>query len=225
MTGPDLRPFAVLHVCVGNICRSVLAERLTRLAAQARPGRFQVASAGTRARPGAPMHPYTAAALRSFGADPDRFAARRLTPDLVAAADVVLTATAAERDEVLSLTPAALDRTFTLREFARLAAHLPPAGPVQPGAVVAAALGLRWRAPAGDDDVADPRRTRAAFQLCAGVIAGAVRRTMAALLATGEPVRSPQTRPVPPARSTEWFSSPRAVRSPSAERTEPPSRW
>jgi len=191
MNADDHRPFSILHVCVGNICRSVLAERLTRLEAHSRFGRHanvvRVASAGTRARPGAPMHPLTAAALRALGADVDGSAARRLTPDLIAAADVILTATVAERDDVLSMMPAALDRTFTLREFARLSAQLPTAGrssPVEPGAVVSTALGLRWRVPAAaqdSDDVADPRRTRAAFQVCAGVIADAVRCTMSAL--------------------------------------------
>jgi protein-tyrosine phosphatase len=187
----DHRPFSILHVCVGNICRSVLAERLTRLAAQRRFGRqanlVQVSSAGTRARPGAPMHPYTAAALQALGAEADRSAARRLTPDLIATADVVLTATATERDDVLSMMPTALNRTFTLREFARLSAHLPPAGPsspFQPSAVVSTALGLRWRTTTGtsdSDDIADPRRRRAAFHVCAGVIADAVCCTMSAL--------------------------------------------
>jgi protein-tyrosine phosphatase len=190
----DHRPFSILHVCVGNICRSVLAERLTRLEAQARLGRhanrIQVASAGTRARPGTPMHPYTLAALRALGADADRSAARRLTPDLIAAADVILTATVEERDDVLSMAPAALDRTFTLREFARLSVHLPPAGPgsrLKPCAVVSTVLGMRGRTPAGvhdSDDVTDPRRTLPAFHTCAGVIRDAVRRTVSALLTT-----------------------------------------
>jgi protein-tyrosine phosphatase len=182
--------FAILHVCVGNICRSVLAERLTRLEAVRRFGPetepVQVSSAGTRARPGAPMHLYAAAALRARGAPTDHYAARRLTPALIAAADLVLTATAAERDDVLTMLPAALDRTFTLREFARLAAHRPPdAG--EPAAVVSAALGLRWRvaaiAPDGDD-IADPRRTRRGLQACAAVTADAVHSVMEALFAT-----------------------------------------
>jgi len=203
------RPFAILHVCVGNICRSVLAERLTRLEVQRRFGRqahlVQVVSAGTRARPGASMHPYAAAALRALGAETENSAARRLSPDLVAEADVILTATATERDEVLSLVPSALDRTFTLREFARLSAHLPPAvpsSPFQPGAVVAAALSLRWRLPAAaldSDDVGDPRRTRAAFHGCADVIAEAVRHSVSALLTAGSGRAEPNPRaPVPP---------------------------
>lgn len=195
----DHRPFSILHVCVGNICRSVLAERLTRLEVQKRLGRqahlVQVSSAGTRARPNAPMHPHTAAALRALGATTDQSAARRLTPALITAADVILTATVTERDDVLSMMPAALNRTFTLREFARLSVHLPPPGSsplFQPRAVVSTALGLRWRLAAGaydGDDIADPRRTRAALQVCAGVIADAVRCSMSALFTAGDALR------------------------------------
>jgi low molecular weight protein-tyrosine phosphatase len=182
--------FAILHVCVGNLCRSVLAERLTTLEAERRFRRgtdvVQVSSAGTRARPGAPMHPYAAAALRARGAPTDHSAARRLTSDLIAAADLVLTATTAERDDVLTMLPDALDRTFTLREFARLAAHLPRVG-LEPAAVVSTALGLRWHMAAAaldDDDIADPRRTRRGLQACAAVTADAVLSIMQALFAT-----------------------------------------
>jgi protein-tyrosine phosphatase len=181
--------FAILHVCVGNICRSALAERLTTLEALRRFGPEAdvgtASSAGTRARPGAPMHPDAAAALRDRGASTDH-SARRLTPDVIAAADLILTATAIERDDVLTMLPAALDRTFTLREFGRLAAHLPPTA-ADPAAVVAAALRLRWQmvaATPGDDDIADPRRTRRGLQTCAAVTAQAVHSVMEALFAT-----------------------------------------
>jgi protein-tyrosine phosphatase len=180
--------FAILHVCVGNICRSVLAEHLTTLEATRRFGpetqAVKVSSAGTRAHPGVPMHPHAAAALRARGARTDH-AARRLTPAVIAAADLVLTATTTERDDVLTMLPTALDRTFTLREFGRLAAHLPPTA-ADPAAVVAAALALRWQvaaATAGDDDIADPRRTRRGLQACAAVTAQAVHSVMEALFA------------------------------------------
>ncbi|MET0496264.1 MAG: low molecular weight phosphatase family protein [Actinoplanes sp.] len=201
------RPFSILHVCVGNICRSVMAERLTRLEVQnrfgARANRVQVSSAGTRAQPGAAMHPYTAAALRARGADPDHYAARRLAVDLIADADVILTATATERDDVLSMAPGALDRTFTLLEFARLAVHLPPAGPserFQPRAVVSTALGMRWRTTPGtrgSDDIVDPRRTPEAFHQCAAVVADALRRTMAALAPPVAPYERDKSRRSP----------------------------
>lgn len=52
-------PFTVLFVCVGNVCRSPLAERLLRGRPQERLGDLSdaviVESAGTRAMAGQPM--------------------------------------------------------------------------------------------------------------------------------------------------------------------------
>jgi protein-tyrosine phosphatase len=187
-----VRPFSILYVCVANVCRSVLAERLTRREAELRLGRHRdrllVSSAGTCARPGDPMHPYTAATLEALGVDAGGSAARRLGPECVEAADLVLTATADQRDEVLGMLPVALRRTFTLLEFARLSAHLPGAEPVSPAdfpdaarVVVATVAGTRGRTQPADDDIPDPDRKLPAFRSCADVIAGAVRTVAAAL--------------------------------------------
>jgi protein-tyrosine phosphatase len=125
---PD--PFRVLHVCVGNVCRSVLAEHLMRDAAlrlarggnPCRPaGLLTVASAGTQAVPGRAMNPHIAAILAARGIRPDGFRSTRFTPTAALGADLILTATRAERNAVVAAKPAALRRTFTLNEFARLA--------------------------------------------------------------------------------------------------------
>src|SRR6266516_3236405 len=97
--------FRVLVVCAGNVCRSPLAERLIR-------ARLAAALGG--------------------GADPDGFRARAVSADLVAGADLVLTATREHRAAVVRLHPPAHRYTFTVREFGRLAAAIPagerPAG-------------------------------------------------------------------------------------------------
>ncbi|WP_101787135.1 hypothetical protein [Nonomuraea indica] len=120
---PDFR---ILFVCTGNICRSPLAERLTR-AALGPP--FQVTSAGTRARPGMEMTERARRVLLGLGGDPDGFASRPLTGELVAAADLVLTATVAHRAEAVALHPPATGRTFTIAEFGALSREV-PAGPL-----------------------------------------------------------------------------------------------
>lgn len=185
--------FRILYVCVGNVCRSVLAERLTRRGLDARlgslAGLFHVASAGTEAAPGAVMHPYVRDVLGARSADCSGFASRRLTPELVAGSDLVLTATAAERDRAISLAPAALCRTFTIREFARLAGsglvEDTPGNAVEHARrAVAAVHRLRGRVPYVDpsgDDLADPDRTLAAFEACAGAIAESLDWVLAAL--------------------------------------------
>jgi protein-tyrosine phosphatase len=77
---------------------------------------------------------------------------------MAADADLVLTAERAHRDAVLTEVPTAFRRTFTLREFARLASY---AGPGPAGDVVAQAAASRPAVGAvalEDDDVPDPYR-------------------------------------------------------------------
>ncbi|MHC6593039.1 arsenate reductase/protein-tyrosine-phosphatase family protein [Arthrobacter sp. C152] len=114
-------PVRILTVCTGNICRSPVAERLLQAGLnQAVPGGFEVASAGTRALVGEPMQPLSADIVRTFGGDPEGFAARQLTPKILRDVDLVLTMTAGHRGEVLQLDASLLKRTFTIREFARM---------------------------------------------------------------------------------------------------------
>jgi protein-tyrosine phosphatase len=111
-------PFRVLFVCIGNVCRSPVGERL--LAARLPTDRFEVGSAGVGAMVGYAMSKYAAEELRSYGGDPTGFAARQLTPDIVEGSDLVLTATRELRSQVLAELPTALRRTFTVLEFAAL---------------------------------------------------------------------------------------------------------
>lgn len=123
---PPAEPrFRVLFVCIGNVCRSPVAERL--LAARLPSERFEVGSAGLSAMVGYAMSRYAAAELRGLGGDSTGFAAQQLEGSMVAGADLVLTATRAIRSEVLAEAPEALRRTFTILEFAALA-ELAPRG-------------------------------------------------------------------------------------------------
>ncbi|QEO13676.1 low molecular weight phosphatase family protein [Agromyces intestinalis] len=111
----------VLFVCTGNICRSPIAERLFAARLELLGIEASVSSAGTRALAGTRMTKEAVDVLSAAGIDPGRHTARVLTPDLVLNADLVLTATRAHRAAVASLVPAASRRSFTLREFARVA--------------------------------------------------------------------------------------------------------
>lgn len=175
-TTPAPAPFRVLVVCTGNICRSPAVERLLAagLGAAAAPGGdVAVASAGTGAVVGAPVSPPMAELVAAAGADVGGFAARQLTPALLREADLVLALTRRHRAAVVDLLPAAVRRTFVLRELTRLAsgvdpAALPPAAS-GPGErlralvpLAAARRGLE-PAPADGDDVVDPYRGDAAL--------------------------------------------------------------
>ena len=111
-------PFRVLFVCIGNVCRSPVGERL--LASRLPADRFEVGSAGVGAMVGYAMSKYAADELRAYGGDPTGFAARQLTPQIVESSDLVLTATRELRSQVLAELPTALRRTFTILEFAAL---------------------------------------------------------------------------------------------------------
>ncbi|SDT21624.1 hypothetical protein [Actinopolymorpha singaporensis] len=182
--------FAILYVCTGNMCRSPVAERMTRAALAARLGpnadRFTVYSAGTGTVDGRVMTAEAAAQVKAYAADPTGFVSAELTESHVGGADLVLAATRAHRSDVVTMDPGALRRTFTITEFARLAAALidravtdraltdrapagqalvdaPPELPAEPveraRALVAAAARARGTvrpARPDDDDIPDP---------------------------------------------------------------------
>lgn len=166
------KPFGLLFVCTGNICRSPFAEviacHLLARAMGSRAAVFDIASAGSRAAVGASMHPYTRRELGPWGLDgaghADRFRARELTADLIGRSDLVLGLGRIHRTAVLEQEPAALPIAFTLREFARLTAsvdrHRLSADPTCRAQELVA---LAWRNRASgraadprDDEVPDP---------------------------------------------------------------------
>lgn len=109
----------ILVVCEGNICRSplgavVLADRL------ALDG-IRVTSAGLRAVVGSGMDEMAATQAERFGLDPSNHVARRLTEGMINEASVVLTMTVEQRTRVVQLSPLAMRRTFTMKEFASIA--------------------------------------------------------------------------------------------------------
>src|SRR5439155_6754683 len=121
-----MTPFSVLHVCMGNICRSPMAERLLHQAARERVGDkvdelLLSQSAGTGGwHEGDAMNPPAARELRRRGGADAGFTARKLRAEHVDSADLVLTATAEQVDYVLGLRPDAAGRTFVIGEFGRL---------------------------------------------------------------------------------------------------------
>jgi protein-tyrosine phosphatase len=159
--------YRVLAVCTGNICRSPALERLWTMTFGPL-GRLEVVSAGTDAVVGAPIDGPVAELLEQAGARTSDFAARQLTADLLGSADLVIGFTRRHRAAAVKLVPAAVRRSFTLVELARMLEHLDPAevddrvGPMaSPGERLETAVRLaqRHRAPAAnpqDDDVEDP---------------------------------------------------------------------
>lgn len=171
---PDAQP-NILTVCTGNICRSPLAEAV--LASRLADLDLRVHSAGTQALVGHGMPPEARQLAERNGVTPARAAAHRarlLTETLMMDADLVLTMSAQHSTIAVQMAPRRLHRTFTVREFARLAATLDDGvlrsvgrGAANPrsrfNALVQAVADQRGVAPrpAGDEDVVDPYRQSA----------------------------------------------------------------
>ncbi|MBO0869923.1 MAG: phosphotyrosine protein phosphatase [Micromonosporaceae bacterium] len=166
--------FTVLHVCMGNICRSPMAERLLARAAHELVGEqaeklLLTVSAGTGGwHAGEAMNPPAAREVHRRGGQPTGFTARRLLGEHLDAADLVLTATGDQVDYVRGLRPDAVDRTFVLGEFGRLLPQVDPAAlpPYAPEAEAVYARGVALveavaanrgeAAPRPEDDLDDP---------------------------------------------------------------------
>ncbi|BDZ39209.1 low molecular weight phosphatase family protein [Microbacterium suwonense] len=180
----------ILTVCTGNICRSPMGEVLLR--AQLRDAGVRVHSAGTHALVDHEMTEQAQQLAVASGADAAEAAAHRarlLTVQHLAETDLVLTMAREHRSYVVQLLPALLRRTFTVREFARLAATLTDdevrravtAAGTDAGARLRALAelvgGQRGMVPAepDNDDVIDPyRRSQTTYELSASQLVPAV---------------------------------------------------
>jgi protein-tyrosine phosphatase len=108
---------SILIVCTGNICRSPIGEALLRASsAVSRPG-LTVASAGLAALQGHPADPLAVKLLAERGIDLSAHRARQLTPELVAAADLILVMDTAQQRRLETLAPSARGRIHRIGRF------------------------------------------------------------------------------------------------------------
>ncbi|MGH3456646.1 hypothetical protein [Aeromicrobium sp.] len=164
-----MRRFTILTICTANICRSPLMEIL--LYDQLDPRRFEIASAGVRGWDAAPIDSMVVLEIARLGHQPTNHLSRMLELHHVEQADLLLTAAREHRAAVLAMSPKALRKTFTLREFAALAAS---SEAESLNDLVADASRRRSTAPT-DVDVPDPyRREPEVHRLVADEIADAV---------------------------------------------------
>ncbi|MBZ5734938.1 hypothetical protein K8Z61_10560 [Nocardioides sp. TRM66260-LWL] len=187
VNGEAAAPMRLLTVCVGNICRSPLAERLLRerFAASLPPGLVTVESAGVQGLAGRSMEPHAAAELERLGGDAEGFVARRIDADIADGADLILAMTREVRSEVLTVQPRAIKRTFTIAEFAHLCRYAveQDARIYTVAELVAFAAKHRSVAAAYDLDVPDPMgRSVEVHREVADVIAGHVHVVSALLV-------------------------------------------
>lgn len=106
---------SILVVCVGNICRSPMAEAM--LLEQCRAKGITVASAGVGALVGKPMNETALEVLRENGLDHPTHQARQLTREMAHQYDLILTMEPRHVQDILRIAPEARGKTFLLGKW------------------------------------------------------------------------------------------------------------
>ena len=106
----------ILVVCVGNICRSPMAEALLRDALRGQ-AEMTVESAGLGALVGHPADKFAIELMRERGIDITSHRARQLHPDMVSAADLILVMEHGHKKAIDGLDQAARGKVQRLGEW------------------------------------------------------------------------------------------------------------
>lgn len=120
----------ILVLCTGNVCRSPMAEGLLR-ARLAHLGHGSVESAGIAALVGRPAEPHAVELLARRGVDISGHRARQLTPEQLAAADVVLVMEDGQRHYLERLSASARGRVHRIGRVGGYDVPDPFRGPVE----------------------------------------------------------------------------------------------
>ncbi|WP_230411629.1 low molecular weight protein-tyrosine-phosphatase [Collimonas humicola] len=103
----------LLVICIGNICRSPMAQGLL---SRAFPDKT-VRSAGIDALVGYPADPYSIQIMREQGIDISGHRAQKLTRRMVSEADLILTMDSVQKRHIESVYPAAKGKVLRSGEF------------------------------------------------------------------------------------------------------------
>ncbi|WP_183094033.1 adenylyl-sulfate kinase [Nocardioides stalactiti] len=181
---------SILFVCTANICRSPYMELRADAFLAEHPIAIEFASAGTHGFTDHGVDKTMAGVLAGRGVDDEQvagFRSRRLTRELVEAADLVLTAETSHREFVLEEAPGAFRKVFTLGQFAESVSRIDES---VVGRELVALAGHRRAASTAAHEVSDPfSRGRAAAEQAADQIDGLLRVVMPRLAGAGRITR------------------------------------
>ena len=106
---------SILVVCVGNICRSPMAEAMLQQSLQHKD--IKISSAGIGALVGKPMDETALEVLRANGGDHPNHSAQQLTRELLHKNDLILTMEPRHVHDILEMAPEARGKTFLLGKW------------------------------------------------------------------------------------------------------------
>ena len=106
----------ILVVCIGNICRSPMAEGLLK---EALPGKT-IRSAGLSALIGQPAEPFSVQIMADRGIDISEHRAQNISARLVSEADLILVMDLEQKKYVESNYVGSKGKVFRLGEFAKV---------------------------------------------------------------------------------------------------------
>ena len=106
----------VLVVCVGNICRSPMAEAMLQHELKDKTD-VSVTSAGLGSLAGHAASKHAVALMEERGLDISGHKARQLTPELIGDSDLILVMEAGHRRAIDSVEPAARGKIYRLCEW------------------------------------------------------------------------------------------------------------
>ena len=106
----------ILVVCVGNICRSPMAEAVLRHELRGQE-KVTVESAGLGALVGEPASEYAMALMQERGIDISSHRAQQLTPELVSEAELILVMESRHKRVIDENEPSARGKIYRLGEW------------------------------------------------------------------------------------------------------------
>jgi protein-tyrosine phosphatase len=108
---------SLLTVCVGNICRSPMAEGLFREVAREAGRDVLVHSAGIGALVDHAADPIAVQLMQEAGIDIGAHRARQISPEIIAESELILVMESWQQQEVERLYPFAKGRVFTIGKW------------------------------------------------------------------------------------------------------------
>ena len=110
----------VLFVCTGNTCRSPMAEGiLKKMLEDKGAGNLEVTSAGTHGLPNAPASLFAIQVVGERGVDLSRHRSRRLTPEMIKQADLILAMSPEHLGYMKRIEGTAGHKAYLLKAFPR----------------------------------------------------------------------------------------------------------